>query len=160
MPATSPAIGDTVRTKLTALGSHLRARRKALRVSATVAAEAAGISRVTWHRIERGEPSVTMGAYLNAISALGLDLSTTESGLRPADSGIPGTDTETVRLADYPQLRRIAWQLGEFTELTPQEALALYERNWRHVDQSAMDARERDLVTHLVDTWGKGTLLV
>jgi len=39
----------------------LAEKRKALRVSATVAAEAAGMSRVTLHRIEKGEPSVTMG---------------------------------------------------------------------------------------------------
>lgn len=31
------------------------------------------MSRVTLHRIERGEPSVTMGAYLNALAVLGLD---------------------------------------------------------------------------------------
>jgi hypothetical protein len=28
------------------------------------------MSRVTLHRIERGEPSVTMGTYLNAAAAL------------------------------------------------------------------------------------------
>ncbi|MQY28874.1 helix-turn-helix domain-containing protein [Nocardia aurantia] len=159
MPASNPRIDETARENLSALGAHLRARRKALRVSVTVAAESAGMSRATWHRIERGEASVTVGAYMNAISALGLGLHVTE----PESGECPDTEpaaAEPIRLADYPQLRRIAWQLGEFTEVTPQEALNLYERNWRHVDRSAMQAHERDFVQHLVDTWGGGTFLV
>ena len=72
MPASSPPIDDAVRTTLTALGSRIRARRMELRLSMNATAEAAGVSRVTLHRIERGGPSVTMGAYLNVISALGL----------------------------------------------------------------------------------------
>jgi transcriptional regulator with XRE-family HTH domain len=54
------------------LGAQLRALRKALKVNVTVAAEAAGISRVTLHRIEKGEPSVTMGAWANVAAALGM----------------------------------------------------------------------------------------
>ena len=56
------------------LGGEIRAQRKALRVNATAAAEASGISRVTLHRVERGEPSVHMGAYVNLMLALGLNL--------------------------------------------------------------------------------------
>jgi transcriptional regulator with XRE-family HTH domain len=67
---------------------------KALKVSATTAAEAAGMSRMTLHRIERGEPSVTMGAYT-------------------------------------------------------------YERNWRHVDKSALDANERQLLADLARALGR-----
>ena len=44
----------------------------------TTTAEAAGLSRVTLHRIERGEPAVTIGAYLNVITALGRHLDITE----------------------------------------------------------------------------------
>jgi transcriptional regulator with XRE-family HTH domain len=58
--------------QLQALGAPLRARRKALRVSSSVAAEATGMSRVTLHRIERGEPSVAAGAWANAMTALGM----------------------------------------------------------------------------------------
>ncbi|MGW0247031.1 helix-turn-helix domain-containing protein [Nocardia goodfellowii] len=164
MPATSPAIGTNARATLSNLGGRIRARRKGLRISATAAAEAAGISRVTLHRIERGEPSVTMGAYLNAITALGLNLETAEP--EPGIIGhAPGkttdkSSTSAIRIGDYPQLRRISWQLADTTELTPTEALNLYERNWRHVDQTELDARERDFIQHLVDTCGGGLLLV
>jgi transcriptional regulator with XRE-family HTH domain len=159
-PATSPSIDVTQRATLAALGSRVRARRKQLRVSATSAAEAAGISRVTLHRIERGEPSVTIGAYLNAMSAIGLELRAAESEPHRADTTSDAAAPERIRITDYPQLRRITWQLSEFTEVTLEEALNLYERNWRHVDHTAMDERERDFVQHLVDTYGGGLLLV
>ncbi len=89
-----------------------------MKVSATTAAEAAGISRMTLHRIERGEPSVTMGAYMNAIAALGLDVDVIASTQAAAPVPVPGG----IRVADYPQLRRLGWQLAPDTELTPEEA--------------------------------------
>lgn len=36
-----------------------------------------------------------------------------------------------IRLADYPQLKKLAWQIHGTDELTPVEALGIYERNWR-----------------------------
>ena len=74
MPATSPNQSTTCIAQLQALGARIRAQRKALKVSSTVTAEAAGVSRVTLHRIEKGEPSVTLGAYGNVLAALGLEL--------------------------------------------------------------------------------------
>src|ERR1041384_7237232 len=47
MPARPPPTGAAIAVKLAALGERIRARRKALRISATTAAEAAGLSRVT-----------------------------------------------------------------------------------------------------------------
>ena len=74
MPSKSPVNTDACAAQLQALGAQIRSQRKALRLSATVTAEAAGVSRVTLHRIEKGEPSVTMGAWCSAIAALGLVL--------------------------------------------------------------------------------------
>lgn len=147
--------------RLAALGQGIRARRKALRVSATSAAQAAGMSRVTWHRIEHGEPSVTMGAYLNALNTLGLDLVV---GIA-APEVVPGAPPppalpERIRLGDYPQLRRLAWHAPGVAELTPDEALSLYERNWRHLDREHMTPRERDLLEALTRERGGGRLLV
>lgn len=162
MPAPAPPIDDTAAAKLAAIGMRIRAHRKALRVSATSAAEAAGMSRVTLHRIERGEPSVAMGAYLGAAAALGLELAVVDPQERRReidDSGKPALPS-TVRLADYPELQRLAWQLDAATELTPEQALALYERNWKHVDRAAMTARERALVDTLARELGGGRLLV
>jgi transcriptional regulator with XRE-family HTH domain len=159
MPAKSPPVGDILAAQLVTLGARIRAQRERHKLTATSVAEAAGMSRVTLHRIERGEPSVTMGAYLSAISAVGLQFELNDPEVQSAKltgSLVPGS----VRLDDYPQLKRLAWQLRGATEVTPTEALNLYERNWRHVDQGNMAPAERALVQALVDTLGGGRLLV
>ena len=56
------------------LGAELRAHRKSLGISMTVAAETAGISRVTWHRLEKGERQVAWGSLLAAAEVLGMEL--------------------------------------------------------------------------------------
>jgi len=156
----APATGEIVAAQLVALGEQLRVQRKRLGVSATTAAEAAGMSRVTLHRVERGEPSVTMGAYLNAAAALGLEL-----GVVGAPPRSPGRSQEAavparIRLADYPQLERLAWQFQGASDVTAAEALSLYERNWRHVEQGALLPHERALIQHLLASLGGGRLLV
>lgn len=112
------------------------------------------MSRVTLHRIEGGEASVTMGAYLNAMSALGLvfDVVTDEAPRAATANALPAS----IRLADYPALARLAWHAPGLTELTPAEALSLYERNWRHLDAEAMSEPERALLSQL----SQGHLLV
>lgn len=159
MPAKAPPVGDLLATRLRALGARLRAHRERQKISATVAAEAAGMSRVTWHRIERGEPSVTMGAYLSAIDAVGLQLELRDPQSRPAEVGRAALP-ERVRLAEFPQLKALAWQLHDVDELSPEDALNLYERNWRHVDPARMEPAERALLQALVDGLGGGRLLV
>ena len=164
MPATSPLPDAAARRQLGLIGERIRAQRKAQRINAATAAQAAGMSRVTLHRIEGGEASVTMGAYLNAAAALGLEIGvvTPQEGqqnaaAKPAQVASPPA---AVRLADYPQLRRLAWHIQGIDALTPKEALNLYERNWRHVDQDAMDPKEKALLKSLVQHVGGGHLLV
>lgn len=152
MPAAAPTIASTVADKLIAMGKQIRAHRKALRISATTAAEAAGMSRVTLHRVENGESSVTMGAYLNAMAALGMNFDIIKPSGLAADQ--PNADRKglipaRIRLADYPQLKKLAWQVHGTDELTPLEALGIYERNWRHVDLQAMEPAEQQLIDAL-----------
>ncbi len=160
MPATAPLANPAVVAQLSAFGRHIRSRRKALRVSATAAAAAAGISRVTLHRIESGEASVTMGAYLNAMSALGLVLGVVADDAPQAAAAVARALPASIRLADYPALARLAWHAPGLTELTPAEALSLYERNWRHLDHHRLSPGEQALLAQLVNEIGKGHLLV
>jgi len=159
MPSKTPPSLPAVSEQLAALGARIRARRKALKVSATALAEAAGMSRVSVHRIERGEPSVTMGAYLNVLAALGMSLAATnEDNNKPADKGaddMAGWLPARVRLADYPQLKQLAWQVQGVDELTPREALGIYERNARHLDDAALLPRERNLIAALRQAFGE-----
>lgn len=156
MAATTPATSDAVAHQAQELGERIRSRRKALGVTMVAAAEAAGMSRVTWHRIEKGNPSVTMGAWLAAASALALNMAVHERGHRQrAPLGDPGWIPARIRLSDYPQLKQLAWQLDEATMLSPQEAFSLYERNWRHLDQEALQAHEQALIAALQLAFGE-----
>ena len=152
-------IADAPAGALATLGAGIRERRKQLRVSATAAAEAAGVSRVTLHRIERGEPSVAMGLYQRAITALGLTLH-----LADAQPALPAPDCRhRPSTCAWPTCPHCAAWRGSWiadTELTPKQALDLYERNWRHVDTAAMTPHERALLDRLVRSVGGGRLLV
>lgn len=134
------------------LGAEIRRQRKALKVSATVAAEAAGLSRMTWHRIEKGELTVALGAWLAAAHVVGLtfEMAPLSQAAQQSSTGkkeqlIP----VRVRLADFPQLRKLAWQVTGVETLTPAEALDIYERNWRHLDESALIDEEKELIAGL-----------
>lgn len=151
MPSPAPILLEQCTAQLQALGAQIRAQRKALRLSATVTAEAAGLSRVTLHRIEKGEPSVTMGAWCNTMAALGMGLQAqTGTQAQPAAAADrTGWIPARVALADYPQLRALAWQVHGTDTLTPAEALGIYERNARHLDMAAMPAHEQALLDAL-----------
>ena len=163
MPALAPPVAVATTAKMQAVGERIRAHRKGLGVSATAAAEASGMSRVTLHRIERGEPSVAMAAYMNAIAALGLELEVvnpqTRRGAPLGNSDKPRLPA-TLSLEGFPQLKRLAWQLHGVDDLSPAEALSLYERNWRHIDPAGLEPAERALVQALADQSGGGRLLV
>jgi transcriptional regulator with XRE-family HTH domain len=145
-------ITENVNDVLIELGRKIRAQRKTLGVNATATAEAAGISRVTLHRLERGEPTVNMGAYASVMLALGLNLAI---GTR-VDETHAGFIPVRIHLDDYPQLKKLAWQIKADTDLTPTEALGIYERNWRHLDQLALSPSERQLIDALRLGLGKG----
>ena len=138
------------------LGVALRARRKALKVSMTSAAESAHISRVTWHRLEHGEPTVAMGSLLAAAGVLGLRALLTPVG----EEAVPQPSLDAwlplrIPLADYPQLRALAWHVRDPTAiLMPREAFDLYQRNWRHVDAAAFSAEETALIRALAIVFG------
>jgi hypothetical protein len=58
-----------------------------------------------------------------------------------------------VRLADYPQLRDLAW--NRVDDLIPaKQAFQLYERNWRLLDPRTLDERERALIEQLKAKFG------
>jgi transcriptional regulator with XRE-family HTH domain len=151
MPASNPDLTAQSAGALSIIGATVRRRRKALGISAVAAAEAAGISRVTLHRIEKGEPAVTMGAYLRVLVALSLQVTVRpqEEAVVPQETPRHGWLPARIRIADYPWLKELAWQVHGLQELTPREALGIYERNWRHLDPATLSAPERELVDAL-----------
>ncbi len=60
------------RESLVKLGKDIAVARKKRRISTVSMAERAFISRGTLYKVERGEPSVSMGIYATVLAILGL----------------------------------------------------------------------------------------
>ena len=103
---------------------------------------------MTLHRIEKGEPTVSMGAYSNVISALGLHLNL--SAKTDRENAASGDDVGKlpVRLSfsDYPQVKELAWHVQGVDELSLVEAHSIYERNKRFLDVEKLSDSEQKLI--------------
>lgn len=73
MKTKTHALLPTLQRTLTTLGEQIRLARLRRRFSAVLIAQRAGISRNTLRSIERGEPSVALGAYASVLFSLGLE---------------------------------------------------------------------------------------
>ena len=54
------------------MGENIKLARKRRKLTAIQVAERAGIARSTLYLVEKGDASVSMGAYFNVLSVLGL----------------------------------------------------------------------------------------
>jgi len=61
-----------VRRALRKLGQDIRDARRRRRISTTVMAERASISRTTLNKVEKGDPGVALGNYAHVLFVLGL----------------------------------------------------------------------------------------
>ncbi len=127
------------------LGGQLRAARREAGLTQEQLARQAGIGRQKLIQVEQGKDGVALAAYTAVMKALGLQVT-----LRPAEA----------RIADYPQLKLLAWNRRADGLVTEREALALYERNWGLVDREKMPPQEQAFLQHLIDTYGRGILHV
>ena len=79
---------------LSELGENIRIARMRRDLTATMLAERAGMSRMTLQAIEKGEPTVSLGAYANVLFSLGLEQGLSliakddEFGRRLQDAGL------------------------------------------------------------------------
>ena len=64
-----------------------------------------------------------------------------------------------IKINNYPQLKLISWNI-HVNEITEDDALGLYETNWRYIDQSSLTNKERKLIERLIRVYGKGLLHV
>lgn len=127
------------------LGNALRTERKRLRMTQVELAQKAGMGRQKMIQLEQGKPGVALAAYVAAVDALGL---------------VPGIKPAEVRVADYPQLKRVTWHRPDAEMVAERDALALYERHWDLIDHEQMTVHERTWVQYLADKYGHGVLHV
>ena len=141
-------ISNDAISQLADIGQLIRQHRKSFKITANAVAQTAGISRVTLHRIEKGEPTVSMGAYLNVVSALDLTLhlSAKESKGYEVNGGDVGKLPVRLSFSDYPQLRELAWHVQGVDELSLFEAHSIYERNKRFLDIENLSDTEQELI--------------
>ena len=138
-------------TLLRHIGQQMKLQRKSLQVSAKAVSEIAGISRVTLHRVEKGESSVNIGAYLSAATALDLDIVATPKGLSRAEVAVDraGWIPARIQLADYPQLKQLGWHIHGVNALSPAEAHSIYLRNRRFLEVDQLSTSEQNLIEAL-----------
>ncbi|HEY4254403.1 MAG TPA: hypothetical protein VGM87_24575 [Roseomonas sp.] len=60
---------------------------------------------------------------------------------------------------DFPELKLLAWNRDPARPIPGQEALDLYERNWRHVAVDRLTAAETALIRDLTEQFGRGHFL-
>ena len=97
MPRTTPPMPLPVKRALTKLGNDLRSARLRRRISTAVMADRVMVSRPTLLRMERGDPSVSMGIYATALFVVGLheplgalaDISRDPVGREMAEAALP-----------------------------------------------------------------------
>ncbi|MDG2117326.1 MAG: helix-turn-helix domain-containing protein [Porticoccaceae bacterium] len=148
-------ISNDAISQLADIGQLIRQHRKSFKITANAVAQTAGISRVTLHRIEKGEPTVSMGAYLNVVSALDLQLQLSAEVTRGHEANGSDLDKLPVRLSfsDYPQLKELAWHVQGVDELSLVEAHSIYERNKRFLDIENLSDSEQKLIELLGDAF-------
>lgn len=155
MPTPPPPLDEVTITRLAQLGEAYRARRKALGVSVVAAAQAAGVSRVTWYRMEKGEPSVTLGVWANAAHVLGLDWPGLPLDRDRARFPAPGRWLPLdITLEDFPELRRLAWSVTGRATVSPREAWATYQRHAPDIASIRLIPREQALFDALAEVYG------
>ena len=64
-----------------------------------------------------------------------------------------------VKISDYEQLQQLCWNRPEDATVTGEEALSLYERNWRFVEVEKLKDKEIQLLSMLTFEYGNSVFL-
>jgi len=94
---TKPELPFPVRRVLRKLGGDIRDARLRRRIPTTIMAERASISRTTLHKVEKGDPGVSIGSYATVLFVLGLsarlgeiaDIRNDTTGLELEEENLP-----------------------------------------------------------------------
>lgn len=135
-------------TTAQALGTQMRAARRARGLSLRALADRTGLSVRFLSELEHGKEGASLGRVLQVAGVLGVSLPVQ---LQPH---------ARVDLDRYPALRSLLWQRRGERYLDEEEALAVYEANWRFVEPDQLLPREAALIRELARRHGHGVLNV
>ena len=98
---------------------------------------------------------------MTVLDALGLQIqakSNSVYGNEISNASSALTIPTEIKLADYPQLKQLAWHIRGLDTLTPTEAFGIYDRNWRHLDKETLENKEKSLIEALMRAGNAGEL--
>jgi transcriptional regulator with XRE-family HTH domain len=95
-PETDVKISDDVLGHIAELGNHVRVARTRRRLTSKDTADRIGVSVPTLRRLERGDPTVSLGTFASALWLLGL-LDRVGEAISPASDTL-GTAMELARM--------------------------------------------------------------
>jgi DNA-binding phage protein len=160
MPSTAPPTSETTQKFLAEMAQTIKLHRKKVGISSVSVAHAASISRVTLHRIESNPASVTTGAVINVLHAVGLSLKVlpkndnTTAETSGSVTNYSGWVPVQVHLSKYPVLKQLAWHIQGNDALTPQQAWEIYTRHARHIEPHIVSPSEQNLIDALKCVFG------
>ena len=96
--ASGDVLPTRLRRSLATLGHGLNIARRRRKITLASMAERTGVTRQTYGRVEKGDPTVAIGTYLMAMFVLGLDAGALE---KAADPQADETGT-TLHIAELP----------------------------------------------------------
>jgi DNA-binding XRE family transcriptional regulator len=163
------AVKDTLKQ----LGGKLREARIRLGWTQREFAHRIGVHETTLVRLEAGGMGVAAVVLARALDQLGGLQSLRELRLHPSPGAGPTATGDAaprrraggariprrLNIENYPQLKQLAWN-RTVKDIDAEDALALYERNWRFIDLAALKDKEAKLIDGLKKKYGHGVLNV
>lgn len=135
--------------QLKSIGQQLYKERKECKVSAQALAESIQVSRLTLHRLEKGEPTVAIGIFFKVMGALGSSCHMTRASKSNTSTESFLSIPARIQLSDYPELRNLTWHVRGISFLKPGEAFEIYESNQRHLASANLNEKEQNLIKAL-----------
>jgi len=129
------------------------AKRGRPKVSALTRAEQLRLAKRAQRERERNTGLATIELRLPAVQAEKLRVATRTPGFEAALHGF--LEDFLVDIQRWPALRELAWNRVD-RWIPAEEALSLYERNWRFVDPAHLSTEERALIDRLTERHGGG----
>lgn len=142
--------------QLIEFGTLVKAFRREHGINQSILAETLGMDRRTLSKLEKGDPSISMGTAIRVWRSLGFSCELRS----PTEQEAYAQEFETnylpmkIALADYPVLRRCSWQLQESDSISPRMAFRLYQDKKSDLDKSVMSRKEQNLIGSLEQVYG------